>query len=246
MIPAAGRGSRLGIDCPKILLPVNGRRTIWNILRDLLLPSVDHIHVILSVLGEPLFQQQLVEDKERSRISTSIQLEPLGMGDAIFGAQSQWDDFDFLLIVWGDQVNLSIETIRRVIAACDKECTLILPLTRMELPYVQYDIDLDNSRLLAVRQAREGDVTEAGGASDVGLFALSVKGLAASWRDYLRKARCGTGTGEINFLPFLPFLSKDRGWHVHIIDVPDPIEAVGVNTLEDLQFAKEHLRKLSN
>jgi bifunctional UDP-N-acetylglucosamine pyrophosphorylase / glucosamine-1-phosphate N-acetyltransferase len=239
VIPAAGRGTRLGSDCPKILVPVKGKSTIWNILRDLLMPRVEHIHAVLSPLAEPLFQSALLGDPEHKRISTSIQQIPLGMGDAIFGAHAHWADFDILLIVWGDQVNLSANTLEQVINACGKERALVLPLTQLESPYVQYDIE--GSHLIRVRQKREGDLTDAKGLSDVGLFALSVKGLTAHWREFLENSNPGAHTGEINFLPFLPFLSSVSGFTVKTVPVDDPVEARGVNTPEDLQFAKARL-----
>src|SRR5262249_33949540 len=34
VIPAAGRGSRLGTNRPKILAQLNARQTIWSVLRD--------------------------------------------------------------------------------------------------------------------------------------------------------------------------------------------------------------------
>ena len=52
VIPAAGRGTRLGLDRPKILAPLSSSETIWSVLRRKLLAMVDHIHVILSPEGE--------------------------------------------------------------------------------------------------------------------------------------------------------------------------------------------------
>ena len=55
VIPAAGRGTRLGSDQPKILTPLTARDTIWSILHDKLAPLVDHIHLVLSPEGAKLF-----------------------------------------------------------------------------------------------------------------------------------------------------------------------------------------------
>src|SRR4029077_5900171 len=45
VIPAAGRGTRLGIDLPKLLVPVTEADTIWSVLKDKIKRYVDHIHV---------------------------------------------------------------------------------------------------------------------------------------------------------------------------------------------------------
>ena len=52
--------------------------------------------------------------------------------------------------------------------AARKERTVVLPLTRLTQPYVQYD--LEGSRLVRVRSAREGDSMDAEGFADVGLL----------------------------------------------------------------------------
>ncbi|HKB96155.1 MAG TPA: NTP transferase domain-containing protein, partial [Rhizomicrobium sp.] len=111
VIPAAGRGSRLGADVPKILAPLTEHETIWSILHARLAPLVDHIHLVLSPEGARAFPPP------PQRVSTSIQPEPIGMGDAIFGAHAVWAKFDAMLIVWGDQVFVSSDTLRRSLAA---------------------------------------------------------------------------------------------------------------------------------
>ncbi len=48
VIPAAGRGSRLGLDLPKLLVRLTDNETVWSVLKRKLRPYVDHIHVVLS------------------------------------------------------------------------------------------------------------------------------------------------------------------------------------------------------
>jgi bifunctional UDP-N-acetylglucosamine pyrophosphorylase / glucosamine-1-phosphate N-acetyltransferase len=228
VIPAAGRGSRLGTDTPKILAPLTEHETIWSILHAKLAPLVDHIHLVLSPEGARAFPPL------PPRVSTSIQPQPIGMGDAIFGARAVWTQCDALLIVWGDQVFVSGDTLRRTLAALPSpERQAILPVTRMAKPYVEYLFE--GPRLAKVLQSREGDKTSPNGFSDVGTFLLATRGLAEAWDSYLAQAACGGATGEINFLPFLPFLS-DQGWTVTPLEVADATEARGINTREDLAF----------
>lgn len=234
VIPAAGRGSRLGTPTPKILAPLNARDTVWSVLHAKLAPLVDHIHLVLSPEGAEEFPSL------PPHVSKSIQPVPTGMGDAIFGARPSWKSFDAILIVWGDQVFVSQDTLRRTLAALiSREHQAVLPVTRMTAPYVEYVFD--GKRLTKVLQSREGDQTTPNGFSDVGTFLLATQGLAAAWNDYLSKAARGSRTAEINFLPFLPFLSA-RGWTVTPLEVADPTEARGVNTQEDLSFFRERYK----
>lgn len=228
VIPAAGRGTRLGGTGPKILTPLTARDTIWSILHARLAPLVDHIHLVLSPEGVAAFPAL------PARVSRSIQSEPIGMGDAIFRGHDIWSKYDAVLVVWGDQVFVSENTLRRAIAALGvTHHHAVLPVTRMAQPYVEYVFE--GQRLTKVLQTREGDPTTPNGFSDVGTFLLGTDGLKAAWEDYLATAPRGAGTGEINFLPFLPFLSS-KGWTITPVDVADETEARGINTKEDLAF----------
>jgi bifunctional N-acetylglucosamine-1-phosphate-uridyltransferase/glucosamine-1-phosphate-acetyltransferase GlmU-like protein len=235
VIPAAGRGSRLGIGGPKILASVSEGETIWSVLYAKLAPLVDHIHLVLSPEGAAAFPPL------PPNISYSIQPEPLGMGDAIFGARAAWSGFDAILIVWGDQVFVSTGTLRRALdALVSPQHQAVLPVTRMARPYVEYLFE--GGRLTDVLQTREGDETAPNGFSDVGTFLLTTRGLIEAWNGYQAQALRGGATGEINFLPFLPMLST-QGWTVTPLEVADATEARGINTREDLSFFQNLYRK---
>ena len=238
VIPAAGRGSRLGLlDRPKILAPVDEEsgETIWSILEAKLRPITHRIQLVLSPSGAEYFNGVDAD--------IAIQDQPLGMGDAVFRGFSSWKA-DRILVVWGDQVNLSSETLKRTLEAHDgarHRPAYALPRVWNVAPYVQYDFN-ERGDVVGVRQSREGDTTDGAGWSDVGLFCLSTSGLPELWQKYLATASRGSATGEINFLPFLPFLST-QGWATATWDVADPDEARGVNTPDDLKFARDRWRK---
>lgn len=228
VIPAAGHGTRLGGGLPKILTPLTETQTVWSVLHGKLSPLVDHIHLVLSPEGERQFIDTL------PNVSYSVQPAPTGMGDAIFRGHAVWSKYDAILIVWGDQAFVSPDTLRRAIGALTaSDRQIVLPRTRMTIPYVEYIFE--DERLDRVLQTREGDITTPGGYSDVGTFLLTAGGLERHWQDYVATAPHGGETGEVNFLPFLPFLSA-QGWSIHPLDVADATEARGINTPDDLAF----------
>lgn len=233
VIPAAGRGSRLGSGVPKILVELADGVTVWHLLHERLRSRVDHIHVVVSPEGEPLFREVAAGEIESGAVSVSVQQEPTGMGGAIFGAVRHWEAYSTILVVWGDQAGLSARTVGKVLDAHEG---LTIPLVPMPDPYVEYE--LASSELVRVRQSREGDVCRPGGLSDVGVFCLSTDGLERAWEAYLADGSRGALTGEVNFLPFLPYLSQVHGRPVTVVPVTDPDEARGVNTPADLEFAR--------
>lgn len=238
VVPAAGAGTRLGLGIPKIMLEVADGVTVWHLLHDRLRPSVAHLHVVVSPAAEGPFRQLAGSVPE---VSVSTQDTPTGMADAIFGATDYWESYDAILVVWGDQVNVSATTVGRVIDEHRNTTTagrpgITLPLVPMADPYVEYELAGD--RLERVRMSREGEECRPGGLSDVGVFCLSTAGLRDAWRHYLSDAVIGASTGERNLLPFLVYLSQTQRWPVTVVPVTDPTETRGINTPEDLEFAR--------
>ncbi|MGE0255777.1 MAG: NTP transferase domain-containing protein [Alphaproteobacteria bacterium] len=235
VVPAAGRGTRLGLDRPKILAPLTASETIWSVLRAKLLAVADRVHVVVAPDGLAAMRAATRDDPDAGRLSLSVQERPTGMGDAIFGCHDAWRDATTLLVVWGDQVFVSDATLRAAVGRHGGAARrLVLPVVSLPEPYVEY-VFAPGGGLDGVRQTREGDRCAPGGLGDVGTFALSPCGLAGAWRDYRAGAARGARTGEVNFLPFLPFLAA-AGWAVEPLMVADAREARGVNTPDDLAY----------
>ena len=246
VVPAAGRGSRLGGEVPKIFVPILPEVTVWEVIRSRLAQVADRIVLVLSPEGRAFLAANQSSFTNVDFATTEIvsQERALGMGDAIFGAAEAWREFESILIVWGDQFNLSPETLRACVNlhAQQKKPAVTLPVVRMEKPYVEYVFDAE--RLVEVRQSREGDACDADGFSDVGVFLLSGgDALIREWNKYRAQRATGSVTGEINFLPFLLHLSMVAGWPVARYECRDATEAIGINTPEDLAFARRVLQE---
>jgi bifunctional UDP-N-acetylglucosamine pyrophosphorylase / glucosamine-1-phosphate N-acetyltransferase len=235
VVPAAGRGTRLRSDLPKLLTPIGGGATIWTLLSSKLLGIVEHINVIVSPEGEPLFRSAVERSGLTSQVSVSIQPEAIGMGDAIFRGFPVWSGARTILIVWGDQALVSADTLSKACALHGgKPRTIVLPLVTLPEPCAEY-VFANDGHLIAVRQSREGECCTPNGYADVGVFVLPVAHLQTAWTQFRAVTACGALTGEVNFLPFLPFLSS-LGWSVKRMAVDDAREARGINTPADLEY----------
>jgi len=247
IVPAAGRGSRLGVDIPKVFVPILPDVTIWDAVRGKLCQVADRIILVLSPEGIKYVENNRAKfmGETFDKAEMALQVSPLGMGDAIFGAIDLWRECDDLLVVWGDQFNLSLRTLMACIElhAHSRKPALTLPVVRAKQPYVEYVFD-SSGQLTHIRQSREGDVCDPGGFSDVGVFLLSGgSALSEEWSRYRAGSVAGQMTGEINFLPFLVHLSTHAKWTVNRYETHDPAEAIGINTQEDLAFARQLLQK---
>lgn len=240
IVPAAGRGTRLGSPLPKLLTPVADTAMIDHVLRR-------HApHVALAVVIVHPDDRPAV-DVHFSNAVTPIELieqpTPTGMLDAILLARDVVAAArpDRVWISWCDQVAISDGTVRAIVTRERDAASpaVVMPAVRQSPPYIHFERDEDG-RLTAVRQRREGDAMPDVGESDAGLFSLAADVYLTELFTYAVGALdVGTGSQERNFLPFLPWLAPRA--EIVTFDV-DPAEARGINTPQDLAALDAELR----
>ena len=239
IVPAAGRGSRLGSDLPKLLVPVNGRPMI-DYLLERYRETVSTFLLVISPSAAALVERHC--ETRREPIELLRQEAPTGMLDAIMiphgrveqlGAEEVW-------ITWCDQVAVESATVARLgqAMAATPRPDLAFPTVVSAHPYIHFARD-EKGAITAVLHRREGDAMPLRGEGDLGLFALSAKAYLEQLPAYAATAPRGSLTGERNFLPFIPWLAG-RG-RVSTVAASAEIEAVGINTPEELERVARHL-----
>lgn len=239
LLPAAGLGSRLKAHGAKALVAVNGRPMLDHIA-DLYQPYADR----LIVIAHPSFSSAISEWADRRGGAQVIeQPAPTGMLDAILLAAPAVarERPDAVWITWCDQVGVLPGTVARLAAeeGRDPAPALVAPTVRRAHPYVHFVRDAVG-RIVEVRHRREGDEMPDEGESDMGLFALTRDTYDRLLVDYAATVAPGRATAERNFLPFIPWLAGRAS--VATIPCTDPMEAVGINTPEDLRQVEAWLR----
>jgi bifunctional UDP-N-acetylglucosamine pyrophosphorylase/glucosamine-1-phosphate N-acetyltransferase len=239
IVPAAGRGSRLGSDRPKVLYPVAGRPLIeW--LLDFLEPNCSRLIFVLSPGGRAEVQAEL-ERLIPGRYEIVIQEVPRGMGDAVERALPAVGT-EHVVVVWGDQVALR----RTSVEACLRlhEGPLHAPVTCPTVfranPYIHFDRDAAD-RISGLRQAREGDPMPAEGESDTGFFCFETQTLRRLLAGVHQPGREGRATGEFNFLPVIPFAAR-QGLDILSPGLMTLAETVGINSASDARAVEAFLR----
>lgn len=237
IIPAAGRGSRLGSPEPKVLTRVAGR------------PMLDHLESLyrrhvqdVVVIAHPSFaddvRQRLAAFGWRATVLE--QREPTGMLDAIQLARPEVQRAapDRVWITWCDQVAMRPESIARMmeLEGRDPHIDVLMPTARGPEPYTHLERD-DTGRVTRFLQRREGDAMPAVGESDAGLFSLSRRAFLEDLNWFASEAPEGTGTAERNFVPFIV------GRRIATFPC-DPVEATGVNTPEERRLVAASLKPL--
>lgn len=243
IVPAGGIGSRLGLGVPKLLVPVNGKPMIERLL-DLYARSVEAAALVVHPAAlEPT----------REILSTAplpgelfIQETPTGMLDAILLARpaiERWRPRR-VWITWCDQIAIHPLTVARLALASEgaEAPVLALPTCRSEQPYVHIVRDA-GGEIVDVLHRREGDEMPDVGEGDTGLFDLSLRAYLEWLPEYAAAPQIGARTGERNFVPFIA--AARRHGVVRTFPCVEQMEAVGVNTQEDLARVEAHLRARS-
>jgi bifunctional N-acetylglucosamine-1-phosphate-uridyltransferase/glucosamine-1-phosphate-acetyltransferase GlmU-like protein len=239
IVPAAGRGSRLGTDIPKALVRVAGQPMLGHLL-DSHHSFVDRVVVVAAPSAVDLFSSFVAQHS--LPVDVVIQSYPTGMLDAITVASPLVASYRprRVVVTWCDQIAISPTTVARLAqrATAPDAAALVFPTLEVDRPYIHFDRD-DRGQIVSVRQRREGDAMPDRGETDMGLFDLSADAYLRQLPAFAEHAAVASGTGELNFLPFIPWLAARAA--VETITGAAVMETVGINTPEELAAVEAYL-----
>lgn len=242
VIPAAGLGTRLGASVPKILVPVAGA-TMLDRLMALYRNRVDQVMVVVNPAFAEMVRGHIASYGREPRVDCVEQPSPTGMLDAVLLGipMARQLDPSSIWVTWCDQVAVHQNTIARLAELTSSRAhdALVMPTVTQQHPYIHLERDA-NGRIVRVLHRREGDAMPETGESDMGLFALSSRSYLERLPEYARSVEIGRATGERNFLPFIPWLARTET--VTTFPAESEMEAVGINTPQDLALVEQYLR----
>jgi bifunctional N-acetylglucosamine-1-phosphate-uridyltransferase/glucosamine-1-phosphate-acetyltransferase GlmU-like protein len=234
VIPAAGRGTRLGFDKPKVLFPVGGVTILERLVR-LFEPLCSQLVLVCSPDGAPLVAPELQRLLPgRGRIA--IQPAPTGMADAVAHGLAEVRTQN-TIVVWGDQFALkpaSLEFAMRLLEG-DPKLLAVCPTLLRPNPYIHFERD-PAQVIVRVLQKREGDTLPELGESDAGVFFFSAEPLRLYLAELLlNPAAMGAATKEINFLPIFSLMDSQQG-QLLTARIMTEVESVGINSRKDAEY----------
>jgi bifunctional UDP-N-acetylglucosamine pyrophosphorylase/glucosamine-1-phosphate N-acetyltransferase len=111
IILAAGKGTRMGSDLPKVLLSLAGRPVLAHVLDSLAQVGITRPVVVIGAGGE------LVKETLGDCCIYAVQEEQLGSGHAVMCARDAAGHAENILVMCGDSPLFRVETIRSVMEA---------------------------------------------------------------------------------------------------------------------------------
>jgi bifunctional UDP-N-acetylglucosamine pyrophosphorylase/glucosamine-1-phosphate N-acetyltransferase len=121
IVLAAGQGTRMKSNLPKVLHCIAGRPLVEHVISDALALDAAGIHVVFGHGGDQV--QQALSDYD---LNWAEQAEQLGTGHAVEQALPAIADDHLVLLLYGDVPLISVGTLQRLIAAAGNDALALL------------------------------------------------------------------------------------------------------------------------
>jgi bifunctional UDP-N-acetylglucosamine pyrophosphorylase / glucosamine-1-phosphate N-acetyltransferase len=238
IVMAAGKGTRMQSELPKVLFPVLGRPMIHYVIDALEAAEVDHILVVVGYRADDVQR----EFTGRQRISFALQAEQLGTGHAVMMCRDQIASHEGpVLIVAGDSPMMQPTSIQALFAEFDRSRpACILGTGYKENPAGLGRVVRDsNQKFLGI--VEEKDATpEQKRINEVNLstYVFNCRDLL----DSLNQIRADNAQREY-YLTDCPRVLLEAGKDVRALDVLQPCEALSINNLDELHAVEAEMRR---
>jgi len=233
VILAAGKGTRMKSDIPKVLHQIHGKPMISYVIK-----VVENLRCnpVVVIVG---FQEEKVrETLKGKKIIFVTQKEQLGTGHAVLQAESALKNFrSDILILYGDMPLLKLQTLRDFIddhMTVNAELSILTTITDNPANYGRVVRDED-FRILKVVEEKDASEEEKNIKEiNTGIYCVNKNFLFTA----LRRLKPENKQGEY-YLTDIVAKAVERGIEVNSFKVEDEREFIGINTIDELRKVEE-------
>jgi bifunctional UDP-N-acetylglucosamine pyrophosphorylase/glucosamine-1-phosphate N-acetyltransferase len=240
VILAAGQGTRMGSDRPKVLHAVDGRPMVIHCIEATMAAGIDDVILVVGVGRDEVIY---AVDDAYDGVEYAVQEEQVGTGHAVLQARSFLDGFDgSVVVLYGDMPLLMPDTIRAAVDKRDETGAAAVVLT------IELENPPDFGRIVRDTDGRTVGIVEVRDATpeqlavrevNVGAYCFDAAALLGA----LDRVGNDNAQGEYYLTDVIGILAAD-GAMVATLVVEHIEEALGINDPEHLDFAEKvrHIR----
>lgn len=240
IVMAAGKGTRMKSELPKVLFPVLGRPMIHYAIDALEAAGVDQIVVVVGYRADDVKQ----ELAGRSRVRFALQAEQLGTGHAVMMCREYLTGYDGpVLVVAGDSPLMQTTSIRALFDEFDRSRpACILGTGYKDNPTGLGRIVRDaNRRFIGI--VEEKDATpEQKQIREVNLSTYVFHG--PRLLEALDQIRADNAQREY-YLTDCPSVLLQAGRDVRAFDILQPCEALSINNIDELHAVEQEMTRMN-
>ena len=237
VVLAAGKGTRMKSDIPKVLHEVFFSPMIHHVL-EALQPLPLARKIVVTGHRHQLVEEALLEYP----ISFVHQSQQLGTGHAVLACEAELRFYEgVVLILCGDTPLVRVETLRQLLREHVESASLLTVMTTNVTESDNYGRIVSDEHGNIVKIVEEKDATPAQKKIreiNAGIYCVDAKFLF----DSLHKVGTNNMQGEI-YLTDIVVIATEDGIHVHKFCCPDSEEILGVNSRRELAQAHSVLQR---
>ena len=219
VILAAGKGTRMYSDLPKVLHCVAGKLMVKHVIDTATALGAENVHLIYGHGGE-LMRERLANEK----VNWVFQNEQLGTAHAVQQAAPFFKDDENIVVLYGDAPLISVETLEKLIAA-KPENGIALLTVNLANPTGYGRILRENGNVVAIVEQKDAN-TEQLKIQEVNTGVMVSDG--ANFKKWLARVDNHNAQGEY-YLTDLIALANQDGCQVMAVQAGDAIEVEGAN-----------------
>lgn len=236
VILAAGKGTRMKSERPKVLHKICGKPMIVHVIDAVEKAGAEKTVVVVGYKGEE------VEKELGGRVTTVYQREQLGTAHALLQARSVLEGYKGrILVVCGDTPLVSYDTLRKLVGESERASASATVLTAvLEDPsgYGRIIRDAGGNVSKIVEQKDAGPDELAVREINAGIYCFAAEGLFEA----LSGLDSDNAQGEY-YLTDIIEVYKNKGLKVNALSSADPLEILGVNDRRQLARVEKIMRK---
>ncbi len=230
IVLAAGKGTRMNSDIPKVLHLINGRSMVSYVLE--CAASIADENNIVVVVGHQA-EKVKAEVKKKFNVLFALQKNLSGTGDAVkSGLPFLTHTIENIIILCGDVPLIKPETLIKLVDYHERERNdLTMLAVKLADPsgYGRIILDSDDN-LLCIREESDANPGEKRiNIVNSGIYCVRQKFLSQSLELISRD-----NAQQEYYLTDIVFIAKEKGAKAGYIVADDPAEFKGVNTLQEL------------
>jgi bifunctional UDP-N-acetylglucosamine pyrophosphorylase/glucosamine-1-phosphate N-acetyltransferase/UDP-N-acetylglucosamine pyrophosphorylase len=239
VVMAAGKGTRMKSELPKVLVPVCGRPMIHFVLDALEESLVDEVYVVVGYRADDV----RAELAGRRNVHFVLQAEQLGTGHAVMVCRDELAKHDGpVLVVAGDSPLMQHESLRALFAEFDQSRPACILGTGLKDDPTGLGRIVRDERGNFAGIVEEKDATpEQRGIREVNLSCYVFD--AAELLGALAKIRAENVQREY-YLTDCPGVLRAAGRDVRALPILQPCEALSINTMPELDVVATEMRSM--
>ena len=233
VILAAGKGTRMYSDLPKVLHPIAGKPMVKHVIDTAKQLGAHNIHLVYGHGGD-LMQQRLANEP----VNWVLQTEQLGTGHAMQQAAPFFADDENILMLYGDAPLITKATLEKLIAAKPDKGIALLTVV-LDNPTGYGRILRENGNVVGIVEQKDANAEQLK-IQEVNTGVMVSDG--ASFKKWLTQLNNNNAQGEYYMTDVIALANRD-GCQVAAVQAADLMEVEGANNRLQLTALEQYFQQ---